>query len=255
MEVRYLYHMQDTRKAGDHVYEHRHTHWQFEWLQEGSLCLQLPENLFVLKAGEFLVIPPTVSHSIVYDEPCQFLSIKFDADEWQIPDILRRACRPGRVVLHLCEALKALLGGQTLLTENSQVLASQLLTALLAAFDAEYAESVHHDKVTNEPLVNGVQYWLDRRGGGYLTVGELAGHLKVTPNYLSARYRQLTGQSLKLILDKQRLSHALAMLRYADLSIKEIAVELEFSCVQAFSAFISRMTGYPPGHWRSHYET
>jgi AraC family transcriptional activator of pobA len=81
--------------------------------------------------------------------------------------------------------------------------------------------------------------------------GHYAAELGVTPGTLSRVLAKLTGQTTKqLILDRVILE-AVRLLRFSDLTIKEIAARLGFSDQFAFSKAFKRQRGEAPLDFRS----
>jgi AraC family transcriptional activator of pobA len=80
--------------------------------------------------------------------------------------------------------------------------------------------------------------------------GHYAAELGVTTGTLSRLLTKLTGQSTKQLIQDRLMLEAVRLLRFSDLSIKEIAARLGFSDQFAFSKAFKRQRGEAPADFR-----
>lgn len=80
--------------------------------------------------------------------------------------------------------------------------------------------------------------------------GHYAAELGVTTGTLSRLLTKLTGQSTKQLIQDHLVLEAARLLRFSDLSIKEIAARLGFSDQFAFSKAFKRQRGEAPADFR-----
>ncbi|MGN0867587.1 MAG: helix-turn-helix transcriptional regulator [Oligosphaeraceae bacterium] len=78
---------------------------------------------------------------------------------------------------------------------------------------------------------------------------------QVTPNYLSALLKSVTGKTFKELLTEQRLVEAEACLKYRTLSIAEIAAQCGFQDSNYFSVVFRKYFGASPSEYRLHWGT
>jgi AraC-like DNA-binding protein len=81
-------------------------------------------------------------------------------------------------------------------------------------------------------------------------VNEYAEALHITADYLNASVKSLTGKSAKEHIQSRIIVAAKRMLRFSDMTAKEIAYELGFSEPANFSQFFKKCTGLSPIHFR-----
>lgn len=81
-------------------------------------------------------------------------------------------------------------------------------------------------------------------------VNYYAALLNITPKYLTVIVRQITGQTPKRIIDHYMVLQLRLRLRNSDFSIKQIALEFNFSDVSFFCRFFKRHTGMSPMEMR-----
>lgn len=78
-----------------------------------------------------------------------------------------------------------------------------------------------------------------------------ADSLFVSANYLNRVCREMTGQSVKNLIDTVLLFHINSEIARGQLSMQQIAYKYNFSSSASFSRFYTRMTGRPPEKSRS----
>ena len=82
------------------------------------------------------------------------------------------------------------------------------------------------------------------------SVGFYADKLCITPKYLSKIIKSVSGYSAPNIIDKYVILEAEHLIRHTDLSIKEIADQLNFPNQSFFYKFFKSHTGYTPNSYR-----
>jgi AraC-like DNA-binding protein len=69
-------------------------------------------------------------------------------------------------------------------------------------------------------------------------------------HYVSQKFREETGQSIKAYIREAKVSEAKSLLKYSQLSLAEISELLSFSSQSFFTATFRQVTGVTPGHYR-----
>ena len=82
-------------------------------------------------------------------------------------------------------------------------------------------------------------------------VGFYADKLCVTPKYLSKVVKDVSGRSAPDWIDGFVIMSAKSMLKYSDMTVKEIAIELNFPNQSFFSKFFKSQTGLTPNEYRA----
>lgn len=82
------------------------------------------------------------------------------------------------------------------------------------------------------------------------SVAYYAERLCVTPKYLSAVCKELTGQTALALIHQQTIKDVRALLLKQDKSIKEIANELNFSTLSFFGKYVREHLGMSPRQFR-----
>jgi len=104
---------------------------------------------------------------------------------------------------------------------------------------------------TDLQLYQQFQEVLERDYAANHDAGHYAAELGVTTGTLSRLLTKLTGQSTKQLVQDRLILEAARLLRFSDLSIKEIAARLGFSDQFAFSKAFKRQRGEAPLDFRN----
>lgn len=84
-----------------------------------------------------------------------------------------------------------------------------------------------------------------------LTLASIAQQLNVTPDYLSRRFLQETGERLPHYIKRQRVEEACRLLSNTDSSLAQIAYRLGFSSQSLFNKQFKEITGTTPLKYRT----
>ncbi len=84
-----------------------------------------------------------------------------------------------------------------------------------------------------------------------LSVSEYAKELAVTPNHLTQTLKQLTGRTSNEILKSKLILEIKRLLVHTNLTITQIADELNFADQSYFTKFFKKATGVTPNEFRS----
>ena len=69
--------------------------------------------------------------------------------------------------------------------------------------------------------------------------------------YLSRIIKKISGENALKIINKNAIEHIIIELKFSNKSIKEIAIDFEFSNVSFFSQFVKKHLGMTPIEFRS----
>ena len=82
-------------------------------------------------------------------------------------------------------------------------------------------------------------------------VAEYAHLLTVTPNHLNKIIKEQTGKTASDFINAMLLMEAKALLKHTELSISEIAYQLDFTDPSHFNKFFKKGTEYTPLNYRN----
>jgi AraC family transcriptional regulator len=86
--------------------------------------------------------------------------------------------------------------------------------------------------------------------GENIAVTALAREVGLSHNHLTRLFRQSTGNTVVAYVRQQRAARAKHLLQHTTMPLKAIAVQVNASDLQSFSALMKKETGKPPSYWR-----
>ena len=111
----------------------------------------------------------------------------------------------------------------------------------------DFTQLVTHQQHTNlSPHVMHAKYYIKNHLYEVLKIKDVADHLNLTPNYLSACFKKETGDSLAIYIRKKRISEAKQLILQQKMSYIEIAILLKFHDHSHFSKIFKQECGISP---------
>jgi AraC family transcriptional regulator, transcriptional activator of pobA len=250
------------RIAGEDVREpHRHAYHELIWVREGSGRHLIDGEPVEFGPRTLTVIGKGQVHQFQGADGVRGVLAQFD-DEWL--DGSRRwlfsgnACTALEVPEPDAARLDALLDllrleGERPAGPESAELRRHLLSAILLWTqrwrDAQLEEAGASG--TDVRLHHEFMDLLERDFAARHDVGHYASELGVTTGTLSRTVTRLTGRSTKQLILDRLILEAARLLRFSDLSVKEIAARLGFNDQFAFSRAFKRQRGEAPLDFRN----
>lgn len=102
-----------------------------------------------------------------------------------------------------------------------------------------------HTDATVEAAMDYLDQRLDRR----VALGDLARVVHMSPRHLTRRFDEAIGLTPLAYADRRRLALAGDMLRHGEANVTQIAGQLGFATIHAFSRWFRRHTGVAPTHF------
>jgi len=238
----YLFHNErrtpDARIISRKIF-HTHEFWQADHILAGtgSLFWQAEDGVereLPFSPGYTAVIPRGVPHRFVYCESVNhWLSVKFASDS--------RGDRAlgflqDSMLEHAMRIILEALSPHFMSRSASLAVVNAALGVIVGRFVLELSEQ---DPASSE-FVRRIREYVYSRQGGDVRLEEIGEVLHCTGKHASLRFRRETGQSLKQYLDRTRADFCARLLRTSDRSLTELAAQLEFRDLYAFSRFFRR---------------
>lgn len=107
---------------------------------------------------------------------------------------------------------------------------------------------------TQGDIVREFNYLVDKHFAEHHDVAFYASKLNRSPKTLSNLFSLVSARTPLNIIHDRIMIHARRQINYTNLSIKEIAYELGYEDIQAFSRFFKSKEGVSPGHYREKLE-
>jgi len=218
---------------------HLHEFWQVDFILQGSGVLNWrtpsgAQDKLTFQGGDAVIIPPGTLHQFVYAERFnELLSVKFSS-EHAAEEPLRFTEKkiPFCAMQIIEEALSPRLMGRA----ASLTLVNEALGVIMSLFLLE----LQQQKSADSDFVRKIKEYVYSRRGGDVRLEDVGRELGCTGKHASLRFRQETGRSLKKFLDRTRADYCARLLRTSDRSLTDIAEQLEFRDLYAFSRFFRR---------------
>ena len=102
----------------------------------------------------------------------------------------------------------------------------------------------------SEVLFNDFTALLQQHSKRERNVGFYAAQLNITPKYLSAVVKEVSGKTAARWIDESVILEAKTLLKYSGLSIQEIAYRLNFSTQSFFGKYFKQHTGFSPSRYK-----
>lgn len=223
---------------------HQHPFWQLEIIREGPVTFLTDSGRHTLPGGKAILIPGGCRHSFSYPkgEVC-WTSCKFEVTGAENPGqalFIPDTPLPAAII----HALSAFVDHRS--ATGSTAAFKGLTSALLEFLENE----LNSGEMKVDPFLRRIEEELHGPWGSVFSVRGLASRLGYEPGYLSVKFKQSTGKTLKDYIDQRRADRAVEFLAYSSLTVSEIAEVLEFPEVYAFSRFFKRCKGVSPVAWR-----
>jgi AraC family transcriptional regulator, transcriptional activator of pobA len=249
--------------AADDVREpHRHAYHELIWVREGSGSHLIDGERVDFGPRTLTLIAKGQVHQFERADQAEGVIVRFD-DDWLTGGLAEEMARRWLFTSHGCTSLSAPADE----AERFHALLGLLLVEVERPSERESAELRRH-------LLSAALLWAQRwreaqlaeggasRGDVQLhrqfletlerdfatshDAGHYAAELGVTTGTLSRLLTKLTGRTTKQLILERVVLEAIRLLRFSDLSVKEIAARLGFSDQFAFSKMFKRQRGEAP---------
>jgi AraC family transcriptional activator of pobA len=234
------------RRERSRVSPHKHPFWQVEYVTRGPITILCNGATHLLKKGTTVLVPPLLEHAFSYPRGrTAWSSYKFHLKGAVVLESIL-FLRHGNLIPELLSLLHRSWEEPGL--HNRDLLQANLLQCILSN---EPHLSGDRGNDPGAELRERIGHVLDVSGqSSAVSVANVAQALGMRPDYLSAKFRKSTGTSVKAFIDQWRFERASRFLRYSRMSISEIADELGFADVYAFSRHFKRLSGQSPSVFR-----
>lgn len=227
---------------------HHHTGYEIHFIICGHQEYEIGKERIALKAGEFLAIPPGVSH--------RFAGGSEDAMKYSLlftPDFpTDGAFTHGRISERTKSNIAFIEEQSALHTALSNALTGNAISELIAPFLPEMPNAEGKDGSAAEaaaPWLLAKQFILDNIGRP-LRVEEVARYSHYSARHLGRIFHTFEGMSLTAFRQKARAREMERLVAETSLSFKEISEKLGFSNEYHFHTVFKKTIGLPPGVYR-----
>ena len=237
----YLFHQFRSIPNGSGVSKtyHHHEFWQVDFITAGSGCLRVKDKSGIkaldFTSGDTVIIPPGIEHCFSYsDQPSSWLSVKFTSAVKAADSLIfSNETMLNHTLPVIAEALSPHFKSRT----ASLTIVNAALSVVAGRVELELQSQRSH---TSE-FVRQVKEFVYSHQGSDVRVSDVGEYMNCTGKHAALRFRQECNMPLKNFLDQTRADFAGRLLRTSNKSLNEIAKQLGFRDVYAFSRFFRRV--------------
>jgi two-component system response regulator YesN len=131
--------------------------------------------------------------------------------------------------------------------QSMKTLMRQILSMMMDELEASPVD--RHIEIVDE-----VCSYIQKHYGQVISIDMLAELIYLSPNYLRAIFKDITGKTLLEYVTQVRMDHACIMLQETNLRIHEIAKRVGYESPSYFGAVFFKRTGLTPNQYRTHAE-
>ena len=247
----------------------------FVYCEEGKLQLMLNDNVYLLKSQDYILCQAGQHvKDYMMSQDVEFKMLVFTTAAinnslflkdaiWNISGLLDKSPKQHlsdeecEIIEHYYELTKVHMNKDDDQKYNHDII-KLLFQALVMEFfkmaDAkikmEGLPDVTADKSQNGVLFRRFVELLTANDGKIRTVQKAGEMLNVSPKYLSKVISKSGGKTAMQYIHDYTMEAILYRLKYTDLSIKEIVVDMDFPNISFFGRFVKSMLGMSPREYR-----
>ncbi len=232
---------------------HHHTGVEIHIMENGHQEYAIDGDTYTVKEGQYLLIPPTLSHRILSSAPhTTKFSITFNTDDAWLRDNLTR-CHIGRVSERLRDAIRLIVTESTKQRRLSDRLIGgwvfECIVHLLRDSGVE-EEAVHTPEKTDDPrYLMAIQFIKDNVDHAP-TISDVAQYCHLSEKQLSRLFAATDSSTVAQYIRAQRIRRIEQLLTEGHLTIREISERMNFSDEHYFNVFFKKHAGMTPGKYR-----
>lgn len=244
-------------KNGEYFAPHWHDYFELEVVLGGTGEHIYNNKRYTLSRGSIYLMSFYDFHELSAQEDMYMLKLQFNENVLpkQLNDFLflsyNRFCcvvdeNEMQHIIKLFEILKRE-------ERRGGLFSEMLIKNLIAEIIITVIRNSTQDKNTVIPslLQNAVAY-IHNNFREQLTLGSMAKHCNVTPNYLGMQFSKKMGISFSDYLNTVRLRYACNLLDGTDLTVKEIAFACGYNSVEYFGYIFKKSLGTSPLNYKKH---
>ncbi|HLO31742.1 MAG TPA: helix-turn-helix transcriptional regulator, partial [Anaerolineales bacterium] len=125
----------------------------------------------------------------------------------------------------------------------------------LEQYDLLFPANLPKDELQNTDIVDQVIAFVDEHYMSNIGIGQIAEHLKITPNYLSTLFHRKTGINFMAYLKKIRMLKAKELLADPNIQVHQVAQQVGYFSTRHFARLFAEHYGCLPSEYRDKYKT
>jgi AraC-like DNA-binding protein/quercetin dioxygenase-like cupin family protein len=242
---------------GEYFAPHWHNYFELEIVLSGSGEHIYNNTNYTLERGSIYLMSYYDFHELSAKEDIQILKLQFNENVLpkQLNDFLflshnRFCCSVDEnEMAHIIKLFEILKHEE----RRGGLFSEMLIKNLIAEIIITVIRNSSQDESTVIPsLLQKAVAYIHNNFRESLTLGDLARHCNVTPNYLGVQFIKKMGISFSDYLNTVRLRYACNLLDGTDLTVKETAFACGYNSVEYFGYIFKKSLGMSPLNYKKH---
>ena len=248
---------------------HYHSLWEIHLMQKGEQRYEAAGEKLLLREGEFLIVPPGVSHRQVLDERnyCKFsFLVRLPMDtpffsKQHFSLVIQKNYFQSEASEGMTEILRYLF---THVDLNLRGAPSKLRACVLLFFhmlsdrlrevmgveESDQAVIPKREKSDDAEFCERVIAYVKDNISTILTLDDLGAVFFLSGRHINRKLKDYYGKTYYVLADRLRADYAKDLLCYSSLSVEEISFNTGFSNASNFIRFFKRVEGQSPNNFR-----
>lgn len=234
---------------------HLHRSFEFLTLFEGELSLKIGNDEYELSAGESILIPPFVPHSIEATLDSAFFIAVFSGNYAEDVARLFKSKRAESYKFTLSKKTEAYISEH--LYPKSEITAADgtpmpkpkkfMLKSCLYAITSEFLDGATlRDNKREDMLILDVLSFIEAHYLENITLRDMAHSLGYSHEYVSRVFNRTLGINFKALVNQHRLEHAIGLIRESDEPLVSVAMSSGFQSLRSFNRACRDTLGVSP---------
>lgn len=248
---KYLAHPRDGKSASRK--EHYHTNFEIHYMISGSQCYRIGGVSHTVQAGELLLIPPGIKHTLIDFSPA---AAKIGVTFSMLPDSPFSSVGSA---IHICAGEQIASAVTAIFNESKikSIFSSQMiegrvfeaLVHLLRLCGFKESAPAPHDEAEDPRMILARQFIRDNIEMN-IKVSDVADYCHLSAKQLARIFKASDMEPPVAYIQARRIRRMEQLLETTDLSLKSIGEKMHFANEYHFHAFFKKYAGMPPGAYR-----
>ena len=247
---------------------HDHSAVEILLTLEGSVTYNVGDQVYEIRKGEVLIIPPDTVHSLTMGEGSSRYLFLFEPDAIMSMRDIKSLAVYFNKPFHLCDGSDTQIRIRDLLLKTMEAYEARemlwntvchsYILRIYTVLGQRYLNGVRTksaDTLRNmDPeVINAVMTYINNHYRESLTLEHVAAFAGFSRCYFSRYFKQQTGYSFKNYLCQKRLQVAADLLIRTDISMRDVAMESGFGSAATFNRVFRENKGCTPTQYRAIY--
>lgn len=257
------------REKGDNSFLESHNFWELAYLKKGAISFELPDKETIsLISGEYFFLPPNQKHKIIVDEKSSMFILCFkcltpilnslsfmknqltEDGHFYISSIMEECSRTFDIKNYdkLTPLDNARLGGEQCIQSLLTIFIISVLREQTETFNPKLF--IKKDDESSS-ICTSILSFLQNNIYSNLTIDDICYQFNYSRSYISHLFKKKYGKSIITCFNELKMERAKGLLLQDKLSVKEIALKLNFADLSYFNFVFKKHTGLSPSGYKN----